>query len=137
LYRSITFFASDEQNLVELGVDSFLNKNSSYLKYVKDLQNVGVTLPLHITAMAETRTVDVDGYAVYRKLIPKEVVQRARNSFGKKIEEWRKSAGDGKIYDVVFEWQHWPPECEDLCKTLIVSCSGKVAMPNAYLHRIN
>jgi hypothetical protein len=37
LYRSITFFASDEQSLLELGVDSFLNRNSSYLKYVKEL----------------------------------------------------------------------------------------------------
>ena len=37
LYRSITFFASNEQNLGELGVESFLNRNSSYLIYVKEI----------------------------------------------------------------------------------------------------
>ncbi|KAF4625328.1 hypothetical protein G7Y89_g12841 [Cudoniella acicularis] len=37
LYRSITFFASDEQNLLELGVDSFLARNTRHIKHVKEL----------------------------------------------------------------------------------------------------
>jgi hypothetical protein len=39
LYRSITF-VSDEQNLAELGVDSFLTRNSYYVKHVKELHFV-------------------------------------------------------------------------------------------------
>jgi hypothetical protein len=39
LYRSITF-VSDERNLAELGVNSFLTRNSCYLKHVKELHFV-------------------------------------------------------------------------------------------------
>jgi hypothetical protein len=37
LYRSITFFASNKQNLVELGVNSFLTRNTRHIKHIKEL----------------------------------------------------------------------------------------------------
>lgn len=37
LYRSITFLASDEHDLLDLGVDAFLTRNTRHMKHVKEL----------------------------------------------------------------------------------------------------
>lgn len=86
------------------------------------------SLPVHITTMAEKRTIEEDGYTFYRKLIPDELVRRARTAIDPKVEEWRRSSTDGtRMYDVISTWEEWPTECKDLYRELLVSClTGKL-----------